>query len=64
MDKHNTFLEKKHRGGMETETTMSIGEGPTSGRPCATGIEENQNAKRCRNWIHTRADEMAGKRRR
>jgi hypothetical protein len=49
---------------METETTMSIGEGPTSGRPCATGIEENQNAKRCRNWIHTRADEMAGKRRR
>jgi hypothetical protein len=66
MDKHSTFLEKKRRGGMrggvETETTMSAGEGPSSGRPRAPGIEENRNAKRCRNWIHTRACEMAVKR--
>jgi hypothetical protein len=35
MDKCNTFLEKKCiggvRGGMETETMMSAGEGPSSG---------------------------------
>jgi hypothetical protein len=35
MDKRNTFLEKKHRegvrGGVETETTMSTGKGPSSG---------------------------------
>jgi hypothetical protein len=66
MDKHNTFLEKKHRGavrgGVETETTMSVGEGPSSGRPRAPGIEENPNAKRCRNWIRARAGEMAVKR--
>jgi hypothetical protein len=35
MDKHNTFLKKKRRGGVrvgvETETTMSTGEGPSSG---------------------------------
>jgi hypothetical protein len=31
MDKHSTFLEKKLRGGVETETTMSAGEGPSSG---------------------------------
>jgi hypothetical protein len=53
MDKSRTFLEKKHRGGViggvETETTMSVGEGPSSGRPRAPGIQENQNAKRCRN---------------
>jgi hypothetical protein len=49
MDKHNTFLEKKRRGGMETETTMSADVGPSSGRPRAPGIKENQNAKRCRN---------------
>jgi hypothetical protein len=27
-----------------------------------TRIEENRNAKRCRNWIHARAGEMAAKR--
>jgi hypothetical protein len=47
---------------VETETTMSVGEGPSSGRPRAPGIEENQNAKRCRNRIRARADEMAAKR--
>jgi hypothetical protein len=62
MDKRSTFLEKKHRGGVEIETTMSAGEGPCSGRPCAPGIEENQNTKRCRNWIRARAGEMAAKR--
>jgi hypothetical protein len=35
MDKRSTFLEKKPRGGMkggvETETTMSAGEVPSSG---------------------------------
>jgi hypothetical protein len=34
MDKRSTFLEKKHRGGVrggvEIETTMSVGEGPSS----------------------------------
>jgi hypothetical protein len=50
------------RGGVETETMMSAGEGPSSGRPRAPGIEENWNAKRCRNWICARADEMAAKR--
>jgi hypothetical protein len=29
---------------VETETTMSAGEGPSSGQPHAPGIEENQNA--------------------
>jgi hypothetical protein len=50
------------RGGVEIETTMSAGEGPSSGRPRAPRIEENRNAKRCRNWIHARAGEMAAKR--
>jgi hypothetical protein len=50
------------RGGVEIETTMSVGEGPSSGRPRAPGIKENQNVKRCRRWIHTRAGEMAAKR--
>jgi hypothetical protein len=53
MDKRVTFLEKKHRGGVrggvETEFTMSAGEGPSTGQPRAPGIEENRNAKRCRN---------------
>jgi hypothetical protein len=62
MDKRNTFLEKKHRGGVETETTMSIDEGPSSGRPHAPRIEENWNAKQCRNWICARVDEMTAKR--
>jgi hypothetical protein len=62
MDKHNTFLEKKRRGGVETETMMSTDEGPSSGRPRAPGIEENRNAKRSRNWIRARAGEMAAKR--
>jgi hypothetical protein len=47
---------------METETMMSASEGPSSGRPRAPGIEENQNVKRCRNWIRARASEMAAKR--
>jgi hypothetical protein len=50
------------RGGVEIETTMSVGEGPSSGRPLAPGIKENQNVKRCRRWIHTCAGEMAAKR--
>jgi hypothetical protein len=50
------------RGGVETETTMSVGEGPSSGRPCAPGIEENRNVKRCCNWTRARAGEMATKR--
>jgi hypothetical protein len=62
MDKRSCFLEKKRRGGVETETTMSAGEGPSSRRPRATGIEKNRNAKRCRNWIRARAGEMAAKR--
>jgi hypothetical protein len=66
MDKRNTFLEKRRRGGVrggvEIEMTMTVGEGPSSGLPRAPGIEENQNAKRCRNWICTRAGEMAAKR--
>jgi hypothetical protein len=66
MDKRNIFHEKKCRGGVrggvETETTMSAGEGPSSGRPRAPEIEENWNAKRCCNWIRARADEMAAKR--
>jgi hypothetical protein len=61
MDKHNTFL-KKRRGGVVTETTMSANEGPCRGRPHAPGIEENRNAKRCRNWIRTRTGEMEAKR--
>jgi hypothetical protein len=47
---------------METKTTMSAGEGPCSGRPRAPGIEENRNAKRCRNWILAHAGEMEAKR--
>jgi hypothetical protein len=47
---------------METETTMSAGEGPSSRRPRAAGIEKNQNKKRCRNRIRARAGEMAAKR--
>jgi hypothetical protein len=62
MDMRKTFLEKKHRGGMEIETTMSVGEGPSSGRPLTPGIEEHQNAKWCCNWIRAPADEMAVKR--
>jgi hypothetical protein len=62
MDKRSTFHEKKCRGGVETETTMSAGEGPSSGRPHAPRIEENRNTKRCRNWIHARAGEMVAKR--
>jgi hypothetical protein len=65
MDKRRTFLKKRRggvRGGVETETTMSAGEGPSSGRPHALGIEENWNAKRCRNWIRARAGEMVAKR--
>jgi hypothetical protein len=50
------------RGGVETETTMSVGEGPSSGRPHAPGIEENWNAIRCCNWIRACAGEMAAKR--
>jgi hypothetical protein len=68
MDECNTFLEKKRRGGVrggvETETTMSAGEGPSSRRPRASGVEENRNTKRCRNWIRACAGEMAAKRER
>jgi hypothetical protein len=62
MDKSSTFLEKKRRGGVETETTMSADEGPSSGRPRSPGIEENWNTKWCCNWIRARAGEMAAKR--
>jgi hypothetical protein len=62
MDKRSTFLEKKRRGGVETKTAMSAGEGPSSGRPRAPGIEENRNVKWCRNWIRARPGEMAAKR--
>jgi hypothetical protein len=55
-------LKKNCRGGVETETTMSTGEGPSSRRPCAPRIEENRNTKWCRNWIRARAGEMAAKR--
>jgi hypothetical protein len=55
-------LRKKRRGGVEKETTMSAGEGPSSRRPSAPGIEKNWNVKRCRNWIRARASEMAAKR--
>jgi hypothetical protein len=54
-------LEKKCRGGMDTETTMSADEGPSSRRPRTPRIEENQNAKQCHNWIRARAGEMAAK---
>jgi hypothetical protein len=47
---------------METETTMSAGEGPSSGRPHAPGIEENQNAKRCSNWTPAHVGKMTAKR--
>jgi hypothetical protein len=66
MNKCNTFLEKKSRGGVrggvDTEMTMSADEGPSSERPRAPEIEENRNAKRCRNWIRARAGKMAVKR--
>jgi hypothetical protein len=55
-------MKKKSRGGVETETTMSASEGPSSGRPRAPVIEENRNTKRCCNWILARAGEMAAKR--
>jgi hypothetical protein len=62
MDKRRSFLEKKRRGGVETKTTMSASEEPSSRRPRAPGIEENRNTKRCRNWIRTRAGEMVAQR--
>jgi hypothetical protein len=62
MDKRNTFLEKKRRGGVETEMTMSTSEGPSSRRPRAPGIKENCNTKRCRNLIRVCAGEMAAER--
>jgi hypothetical protein len=51
---------QRRRG--ETETMMSAGEGPSSRRPRAPGIEENRNAKWCRNSIRACAGEMAVKR--
>jgi hypothetical protein len=57
MDKRSSFLEKKRRGCVETETTMSAGEGPSSRQPRAPRIE-----KQCHNWIRVRAGEMAAKR--
>jgi hypothetical protein len=61
-----TLSLKKHRRGVrvgvETKTMMSAGEGPCSRRPRAPEIEENQNAKRCCNWIRAHAGEMAAKR--
>jgi hypothetical protein len=62
MDKRSSFLEKKRRGDVETETTMSADEGPSNRRPRAPGIEKNRNAKWCRNWICARAVEMGAKR--
>jgi hypothetical protein len=62
MDKSSTFLEKKRRGGVETVTTTSVGEGPRIRRPCAPGIEENRNTKRRHNWIRARAGEIVAKR--
>jgi hypothetical protein len=47
---------------MEIETTISVGKGPSNGRSHTHGIEENRNVKRCRNWIRTRAGEIAAKR--
>jgi hypothetical protein len=41
---------------------MSAGKGPSSGRPCAPGIEENRNTKRCRNWTRACVGEIAAKR--
>jgi hypothetical protein len=41
---------------------MSVGEGPSSERPRAPEIEENRNAKWCRNLIRVCAGEMAAKR--
>jgi hypothetical protein len=46
---------------VQIETTMSTGEGPSSRRPRAPGIEKNQNAKRCCKWIHVCVGEMAMK---
>ena len=44
------------------DTTMSTGEGPSSGRPRAPCVEEEKpNAMRCRNWIRARAVEIAAK---
>jgi hypothetical protein len=75
MNKHSTFLQKKAQhttlssfltrvsGGVET--TMSASEGPSSGRPHAPRIkEEDQNTKGCRNWIRAHVGEMAAKRER
>jgi hypothetical protein len=50
------------RGGVEIETMMSAGEGPSSGRSYTPEIEENQNTKQCRNWIRACASEMAAQR--
>jgi hypothetical protein len=64
MDKRSTFLKKRSGGvrrDVETEMTMSAGEGPSSGRTHAPGIVENRKAKWCRNWIYARAGEMAAK---
>jgi hypothetical protein len=36
--------------------------GQATDDPAHPGIEKNRNAKRCRNWIHVRAGEMAAKR--
>jgi hypothetical protein len=44
------------------ETTMSAGEGPSSGRPRTPGIEENRNTKRCHNRIRAHAGKMVTKR--
>jgi hypothetical protein len=54
--------QRRRKRSVETETTTSAGEGPSSGRPRAPGIEENQNAKRCHNWIRARVGEMVAKR--
>jgi hypothetical protein len=50
------------RGGVETETMISVNEGPSSRRPRTPWIKENRNKKRCRNWICSHAGEMAAKR--
>jgi hypothetical protein len=50
---------QRRRGDRDDDERL---QGPSSGRPPAPGIEENRNAKRSRNWICTRAGEMAAKR--
>jgi hypothetical protein len=47
---------------VDTETTMSASEGPSSGRSRAPEIEENRSAKRCRNRICVCVGEMEAKR--